>query len=519
MCPTSNVVTSREQTSVRCRTFKFGFYTALALLSFLAVMLGARGQGIAFKLGFPLHDSNTGAEINPYSAPIISVVDHFASPFGKGDSHPNTVLAYTGEEATRPSSCLNAPCGGYNPYFCGLSNLRFYVNGSFAGGDALGSQCTDSTGNALNFQLSKNQSLDYRGHTGFDYVAGPLTLVYAAHDGDVFIPAHDPILDCLACTPVETPSSFNTFYIRDASGWTTWYLHTKPGSITASTTLCNITGISQGASLKNGDICVGHVKRGDLVAKSYDTGVPGNPHLHFEVRAACNFATTTLSGCKVVDPYGWEWFDGDPINPMDPISGNVQGMHIATPLWDLSTWNLTPPPQVTNATVTVSGSTWNITVNGSNFLNPTASLWHATKLYCIACGSNIQSLPGTSSQFMAQVQVSDSTITPDLTLIKVTNASNGAGPRSSGTPLELAASTANSTSLSLLLYKSPAPGGGVFLGFGGFHSATDDGQIAFNSGVDKNGDNTPDVLKILFMHCKVKLKSRFRGSLQSATHS
>jgi len=472
----ARVLASNDRTNYR----RIGAHWILSLaiaLGALASFAHAQAQSTPFVTGFPIHDAS-GKEVNPYTAPIVSVVDHYANGFGLKDKRVLTVEAYTGEEGSGPCGPSGEPCGRYNRNFLpplnGQSILHFYVNGSYVG------TTTDGT--------SREEVLNYRGHSGYDYGYPRGTAVYAAHDGDVFMPASDPILG--------SPLTYNTFYMMDASGWSTWYLHTEVNSITVRTPICTIVGLAKGEKLPDGDTCVGHVQRDDPVAVVWDTGVP-SPHLHFEVRAACDFGASTLTGCKVVDPYGWEWVGNDPLGVNNP----TQGMSGPAPLWDLARWNLTQP-QVTGAVVAVAGNTWTITINGSNFdtTNPVVTLWHVQNFYCFVCGdpqspANVSVQPGTATQFTAQVQIIDTTLnlTPDLTVVKVSNGSNGPGPRSPGTTLSVPTSAPPPTSYSLLLYKTPAPGGGVFLGFGGFHSATDDGQVVFNSGVDLNGDDIPDV--------------------------
>jgi hypothetical protein len=260
--------------------------------------------------------------------------------------------------------------------------------------------------------------------------------------------------------------------------------------------MCSDNGnLRRGQSRQGGDggICVGHVHRGDFVALVGHSGVCDNcAHLHFEVRTSCDFYSTNMTGCRVVDPYGWEWPTADPI---------VNNSHGTTHplLWDIGRWGLTVP-QVNGVQISVNGSNWTVTINGAGFdpQRPNVTLWHLNGLYCFGCGGSqcgdaqswvatvtIQS--ATPSQIIAGVQISNSppnpAPSPDLTVVKV---SNWYGPRSTGTlPGTLSA-------YSLQLFGQPAPGGGVFLGFGGFHSATDDGQVIFNSGVDLNGDGIPD---------------------------
>jgi murein DD-endopeptidase MepM/ murein hydrolase activator NlpD len=382
-----------------------------------------------------------------------------------------TVQAYSGEQGSGLCGHSGEPCGRYNQNFLpplnGQSNLHFFVNGNYVGTGADGSD--------------QEKVLNYRGHSGIDYRYDAGTQIYAAHEGDLFMPSVDPILG--------STTKFNTFYIVDASGWSTWYLHTEVGSITTASPVCSVR-------LSNGDRCVGHVHRGTPIAKVGDTGVP-SPHLHFEVRAACDFGATLLAGCKVVDPYGWEWAGSDPIAVNNPR----QAMSHPAPLWDLSTWNLTQP-QVSSAVVSPAGNVWTMTIEGSQFdtVNPIVTLWHARNLYCFACGdpqspATISIQSKSTTQIVTQVHIVDPAVSlsPDVAVVKVSNGSNGPGPRSPGKQLSvLANAMPGPTSYSLLLYKTPAPGGGVFLGFAGFHSATEDGHVIFNSGVDTNGDNVPD---------------------------
>jgi Peptidase family M23 len=434
-------------------------------------------QSSPFHLGFPIHHAS-GGEVNPYSAPIITVVDHYANGFYATDKNPLTIQAYTGEQGswltTSQPQCgpSGSPCGQYNfnflPPHNGESSLRFYVNGFY-------------TGTTLDAPYS-TEVLNYRGHPGTDFAYSLGTTVYAAHDGYLFVPKNDPING--------PPTNFNTFYILDASGWSTWYLHTIPGSITA-------TFPCPTKLLPDGDTCVGGVQRGDPVATVGHQGVCC-AHLHFEVRAACDFGSQVLSGCKVADPYGWEWITPDPLG----TNNATQAMTSLVPLWDLATWNVVQP-QVTKAVASTSANTWTITISGINFdganiSNNVITLWNRVGFYCFACGgtgspATVTVQSATNTQIIAQVEITDTSIafSPDVAVVKVASAPNGVGPRSLGQALSLTAATPSS--FSLLLYKTPAPGGGVFLGFGGFHSATDGGQVVFNSGVDINGDNVPDL--------------------------
>ncbi len=104
------------------------------LLAALSFFQEAQAQNPTVVLGFPVHDSS-GNEINPYTAPIVSVVDHYANPFGLGDNYPYTVQAYTGEEGSGVQCGLSGtPCGRYNPNFLpplnGQSALELALVGS-----------------------------------------------------------------------------------------------------------------------------------------------------------------------------------------------------------------------------------------------------------------------------------------------------------------------------------------------------------------------------------------------------
>jgi hypothetical protein len=139
---------------------------------FLMLYPNIWGQASSFPIGFPIHDSASNAEISPYSAPIVSVVDHYANPFGKFDSNSPTVIAYTGEIGAIGSLCTNGPpCGSFNLIFNSEPALHFLVNGNFVGGDTFGAGLSVPT---------KNQSLGYRCHSGIDYGYALGTPVHAA---------------------------------------------------------------------------------------------------------------------------------------------------------------------------------------------------------------------------------------------------------------------------------------------------------------------------------------------------
>ena len=104
----------------------------------------------SFSIGFPVQGQN------PYTAPIITVLDHSAPYFY--DKNWTQVVAYTGEMGKDRCGPSDQPCGYYNPNFLAQdpsSTLAFIANGSYVGTSA---DAPD--------QL---KVLNYRGHSGYDY--------------------------------------------------------------------------------------------------------------------------------------------------------------------------------------------------------------------------------------------------------------------------------------------------------------------------------------------------------------
>jgi|GEM_PF-2973553 len=213
------------------------------------VIVASRQQeatGGAF-LAFPLpHRTALSATIN-------TTFDHSMSEAYCPDG---VVTAYSGETGTEAwgvsswSVVVNASCGALFGY-AGATGTPFVLNNHYSGG-----------GDPVH--------LYYDGHPGIDYKTtdqspdGKIP-VLAAADGEAHL---GPAL------------TFNSISIDHFSGYRTVYLHLSERYVA------------------EGD----HVKRGQIIGKSGDTGSPGAPHLHFEVRH---------SGVPV-DPYGWQGSGSDP---------------------------------------------------------------------------------------------------------------------------------------------------------------------------------------------------------------
>jgi murein DD-endopeptidase MepM/ murein hydrolase activator NlpD len=81
--------------------------------------------------------------------------------------------------------------------------------------------------------------------------------------------------------------------IDHGNGYITQYLHMENASIT----------VSAGQ----------YVSEGSVIGNSSDTGVPGQPHLHFEVLRKVAGSPSDITSYKVVDPYGWAGSRSDPL--------------------------------------------------------------------------------------------------------------------------------------------------------------------------------------------------------------
>ena len=199
-----------------------------------------------FYLSFPLanRDSTT--------AKITSVFDHSMTGRYTADG---VVTAYAGEEGrSQYGQDYVTTFNGIALYgYKNSGGTSFIVNGNYSGGGT-------------------PTYLYYEGHPGIDFrttdqaVNGQIN-VYAAADGV----AH------------YGSTTYNTIYIDHANNYTTLYLHLSQRIV------------ADRAS----------VTRGQLIGVSGDTGAPGAPHLHFEVRLG------GINGVSV-DPYGWTGSGADP---------------------------------------------------------------------------------------------------------------------------------------------------------------------------------------------------------------
>lgn len=287
-------------------------------------------QAVTPPVGFPI------AGANPWTAPIISVLDHSAVAFY--DKTHTSVTAYTGETGDGPCGPSGQPCGYYN-----AGTTTFLVNGAYTGTSADGANA--------------RKVLNYRGHSGYDYGYALGTPIVAAADGVFYIPAQDPV------NGSDPWCSFHTFYIDHGGGWTTWYLHAADLAVPGAHHDCSASQPSIAADERIAD-----VRRGQTVATVGKFGVNG-PHLHFEVRKNCVRSGGGISGCQVVDPYGWEWTGGDPIvkNPLAAAA--------TAPLWDLAALNLLKPSIIAIQLVSASGG-YDATVTGTGFSAATEiTLW------------------------------------------------------------------------------------------------------------------------------------------------
>ena len=199
-----------------------------------------------FSLSFPLSGQT------PASAVINSVFDHSMS--GAGYPKNDTVVAYTGEVGL--AAYGEAPDLIYG-YKQDTQGTPFYVNGNYSGG---------SSDNHLAVYLY------YDGHPGFDYRASIGINVYADTDGTVQYPSSIP--------GISNATQYHTLELDHGNLYKTYYLHLSsyPGT----------PDVVVSAGTK--------VKTGDLIAHSGDAGVPGSPHLHYEIQ---------YNGIPV-DPYGWQ---------------------------------------------------------------------------------------------------------------------------------------------------------------------------------------------------------------------
>ena len=360
-------------------------------------------------LGFPI------ARQNPYTAPITTVLDHAARTFYEPTGA--SVQAYTGELAagTRGSS---PPYGYFHVRADNVPRLAFVVNGHYVG--------TRANGAAV---------LNYSGHAGYDYRYGPGTEIVAAADGKLYIPAGDSLYG----RDRDPWCAGHVFYIDHGEGWTTWYLH-------ADHLVLNGGKLEDGrdphpcafgihTKIKH-DEFVGPVVRGEPVAVigNFAQGHAGGVgyHLHFEVRRDCVTAMSdgpAIHGCRIVDPYGWEWPTPDPFttnpngSPYNSVAAGEQ-----RPLWDLPALH-TEVPEITGIHITPQPKSYALTIYGKYFeKGALVTLWETRGQYCVGIVTPTQV---TNSRIVAIVP-RDLPSDRGTIIVKVENLN---GPRSRGTQI------------------------------------------------------------------------------------
>lgn len=211
----------------------------------------------------------------PESAVINTVFDHSMPQ----QYHPNdVVVAYTGEEGRREfgASAFSVDFGfGALQGFKNCADSEFVTNNHYSGGGA-------------------RQHIFYDGHPGYDYrttdqdPSGRIDVLASAPGTVVCISLRtvdgadmNREENASACTEGPTQGEIK---IDHGNGYSTIHLHLSSAGVHAGDT----------------------VIRGQKIGVSGETGAPGAPHLHFEVRQ-------NISGVLVpIDPYGWEGFGPDP---------------------------------------------------------------------------------------------------------------------------------------------------------------------------------------------------------------
>jgi Peptidase family M23 len=440
-------------------------YSLAVFVLGLGSFMPADAQSVALR--FPINGEN------PYTAKIISVLDHSSPCFYQQCGPWTMVEAYTGEIGKNQCGPSGQPCGFYNPSFRANNDSdpgQFWVTGAYEGflGDCTHRVIQPKSADCL----ERKKILNYRGHSGYDYDYSQHTQIVAAADGVLYLPASDPI-NSGGSDPWCT---YHTFYIKHSNGLTTWYLHAEGLAWAVSRDCQNppktdqkIADVSKGQYIANvGNFCQAPMPR-----------CPVGYHLHFEVRRGCSLVGIAVQGCKVLDPYGWEWIQGS-----DNIDINSQATSQDKPLWEsLPNLDLTRPT-ITQASLSPISGGWTATITGQNFATPGAvvSVWDKQKQYLI---SRIVPSAPTNTQIFVQL-VNLSVSDPGGLVLKVENPN---GPRSVGVVPSL---LIGGTSVPLLLSGQPADGGGTFASFGGFWSANDRGDVSFSAGVDTNGDGAPD---------------------------
>lgn len=254
-------------------------------------------------LHFPLQGETS------YTATINSVFDHsMSSPY----TRDGLIIAYTGEEGNKNFGVSPDVNGhGYKDSL----GTPFTINGHYSGGGL-------------------NNFLYYDGHPGYDYRAYYNTPVLADADGIIHYPISFP--------GINNDTSYHTLAIIHGNGYITYYLH-----------------LSSYPSYHNEIVEEGDsVKAGQLIGYSGDAGVPGSPHLHYEIQ---------YNGIPV-DPYGWQGKGSDPYLSLTGIT-NVN-------LW------LDKPITSVNSLYDRMPSDYSISQNYPNPFNPSTRIKYSVPKTC-----------------------------------------------------------------------------------------------------------------------------------------
>ncbi|MHB0865963.1 MAG: peptidoglycan DD-metalloendopeptidase family protein [Minisyncoccota bacterium] len=236
-------------------------------------------------LGFPL--STTLYPQGPYTVgKVTSVLDHQMDSLYVQDG---AILSFTGElfqanssyPATAPQACYPKASGA-----AWSSLLGSIYNGTLTSGTG---------GNCLS-----GVALNYDGHPGYDYVASMGTPVYAAAGGTV---VNNAVITSGQNNTLCIPKGMNGVTIKGCAAWGAVGIDHGNGYITQYLHLSSIS-VTAGQVVPSGQQV--------QIGLSGDTGVPGQPHLHFEVLRLRSGATNDYQPASyaTVDPYGFDTSKG-----------------------------------------------------------------------------------------------------------------------------------------------------------------------------------------------------------------
>jgi hypothetical protein len=283
------------------------------------VVDATQNQVLSFPLGAPtdpknpLEPSKNPADPvgDPYMAAINSVFDHtMGTDLGKFQLYgcDQRVRSFSLEEGANVPSTFGAHCvnGGLTAGFSQSGGERFFVNGTYAG-------------------AGEPTALFYDGHPGIDFVAH-FVPVKAVAKGTIYYPRF--------MRGITDGEAFNTYHVLALipdghPDLRLYYLHlaTHPAGEKCPTKKPSFankcpSGIILPIPVKDDPVAVSD---GEVIGISGDAGVPGKPHLHFEVQrilplamvdpaiarfVVCKEDPTIADfkkmACLPVDPYGWD---------------------------------------------------------------------------------------------------------------------------------------------------------------------------------------------------------------------